>query len=100
MNDQRTLEQNNYMWMLLADVAAQLEHRGRHYGPDDWKAIFMRALGYPIKFLPTLEGDDFFPYMYSSRKLTVKQMNELIELILAEGAQRGVVFRDMPEASR
>jgi hypothetical protein len=92
--ERRSLEQNNKMWAMLTEVSTQLEHCGRHYSPDQWKAIFMHAWGQQVEFLPSLDGCTFVPYGHSSSKLSKRDMAELIELITAEGTQRGVVFKD------
>jgi NinB protein len=92
---QRTLEQNDKMWAMLTEVSGQVTHtNGRRYTPDRWKAIFLQALGHEVEFLPSLDGDTFFPYGHRSSELSKKEMSELIEFIAAWGAQNGVVFHD------
>ena len=90
----RTVSQNSKLWPLLREVSEQLEHCGRKYSPEEWLAIFMHACGHQMKFLPALDGNSFVAYRASSRTLSVEQMSELIECILAEGTQRGVKFRE------
>jgi hypothetical protein len=95
----RTVPQNDRMWAMLTDISKQLTHQGRVYSPDRWKAIFMRAMGYQMEFLPTLDGKDFFPYGFHSSDLSKSEMSDLMEFIVAEGAERGVIFHD-PETKR
>jgi NinB protein len=90
----RTLEQNDKMWAALTDVAQQKQHAGRRYTTDEWKALFMHALGREMKFLLSLDGQTFVPYGHRSSELTKAEMSELIELITAWGTQNGVVFHD------
>jgi hypothetical protein len=52
----RTLPQNDRMWAMLTDIAAQKEHCGRKYTPDQWKVLFMHACGREMQFVPTLDG--------------------------------------------
>ena len=90
----RTLPQNDLMWALLTDVAQQKEHCGRKYSPDDWKALFLHALGQEMRFLPALDGVSFVPVGNRSSDLSKQEMTDLIELILAWGCQNGVTFRE------
>jgi hypothetical protein len=88
----RTLPQNDLMWSLLTTVAQQCEHAGRRYTPDQWKVIFMHAVGREVQFLPSLDGATFIPWGQSSSDLSKQEMTELTEFILAWGAERGVKF--------
>lgn len=93
-DEQRSLEQNSKMWALLGEVSRQISHGGRRYEPDQWKALFLHALGEETEFLPSLNGKTFVPYNGRSSKLSRKEMSELIEFIIAWGTQRGVKFAD------
>ena len=88
----RTNEQNALLWASLTDVAQQREHFGRKYSPDQWKAIFMAALGKEIQFVPALDGQGFIPLGHSSSDLSTKEMADLLSSIFAWGAQNGVTF--------
>jgi NinB protein len=88
----RTLEQNARMWAMLTDFAAQVDHHGRKYSPEEWKAIFMHALGKEMKFVPALDGQGFVPIGQKTSELSVPEMCDLQELMAAEGAKRGVKF--------
>jgi hypothetical protein len=88
----RSLDQNARMWAMLTDFASQVEHGGRKYSPEEWKAIFMHALGQEVRFVPSLDGQGFVPIGQKTSELSVSEMCDLQELITAEGAQRGVVF--------
>ena len=63
----RTLPQNDRMWAMLTDIAAQKQHGDRKYTPDEWKALFMHACGRETQFAPALNGNGFFPLGYRSR---------------------------------
>jgi hypothetical protein len=91
---QRSPEQNSMMWALLTDIATQKKHHGRRYTADAWKAMFLHALGQEVIFLPSLDGATVIPYGRSSSDLSKEEMSELIELILAWGAENGVVFTE------
>lgn len=91
---QRSLPQNSLLWALLTEVAEQASHNGRKYVPDQWKAIFMHACGREVQFLPGLDGKTFLPWGQSSSDLSKEEMTDLIEFILAWGAENGVTFRE------
>lgn len=95
----RSLPQNDMMWSLLTDVARQKEHAGRRYTPDQWKVLFMHACGREVQFVPSLDGATFLPWGQSSSDLSKQEMTDLIEFILAWGAQNGVVFHDDARAA-
>ena len=89
----RTHEQNDLLWDLLTAFEEQCEMGGRKFNKEAWKVIFMNALGHPSNMLPTLDGESFFAEGYRSSKLSVGQMTELIDYIFAEGAERGIKFK-------
>jgi hypothetical protein len=90
----RSTEQNNRLWAMLTDVAEQQTIRGKKYKPDQWKTIFMQALGREMQIMPTLNGTTWFPCGYSSSKLTKDEMSDLLEFIAAWGAENGVAFNE------
>jgi hypothetical protein len=95
----RSTEQNDKMWAALTDVSKQVLHFGRRYPPDVWKILMMAAMGQEVKFVPALDGTSVVPLGYRSSELSVAEMSELIEFIIAEGTKRGVIFND-PETKR
>lgn len=95
----RTLPQNSHLWALLTDVATQKTHCGQRYPTEIWKCIFMHALGKETRFIPSLDGVGFLPIGQSSSDLSKPEMSELIEMILAWGAENGVVFHDTVEVA-
>ncbi len=88
----RSLPQNDLMWSMLTEVAAQAEHFGRKYTPDIWKLLFMDGLGRETKFVPALGGTTVVPIGQSSSDLSRQEMGELIDFIDAWAAQNGVIF--------
>lgn len=94
----RTLPQNDRMWAMLTDVAAQKDHAGCRYTPDQWKVIFMHACGREVQFIPSLDGSTFIPWGQSSSDLSKAEMSELIEFMFAWGAENSVVFHDDAQA--
>jgi hypothetical protein len=99
----RTLEQNALMWVLLTAFSDQVEHFGRKYDAETWKAIFMNALGKEIEFVPSLDGESIVALGYRSSELDKADMADLVTLILAEGDHRQVDFdeaRRLPAPQR
>ena len=95
----RTNEQNALLWASLTDIAQQREHFGRKYSPDQWKVIFMAALGREMQFIPALDGQGFIPLGHSSSDLSTKEMADLLTLIFVWGAEHGVTFNDQRSAA-
>jgi hypothetical protein len=90
----RSLPQNDRMWAMLTEVAAQLSWHGVELTPDDWKLIFLDALKRELRMVPNLEGTGFVNLGRSSSDLSKDEMTDLMELIAAFGAQHGIVFHD------
>ena len=90
----RTLPQNDRMWAMLTDVSRQKMHHGRYYTPDQWKVIFLHALGREVKFIPSLDGSTFIPWGGRSSELSKDEMSQLIESMFAWGAENGIEWSD------
>jgi hypothetical protein len=91
----RTLPQNDKMWAMLTDIVRQRKViDNREFSTEQWKAIFMEALGHEQDILPRLNGDGFFATDTSTSKLSDQEMSDLIEFIFAWGAENSVVWSD------
>ena len=90
----RSLPQNDRMWAMLTDIAEQVPWHGIRLRPDDWKLIFLDALKRETRMVPNLDGNGFVNLGRSSSDLSKAEMSDLMELITAWGAQRGVEFHD------
>lgn len=95
----RSLPQNDLMWAMLTDIAAQKEHGGRKYTPDQWKVIFLAAIGREVQFIPSLDGKAFIPWGQSSSDLSRDEMRALIDFIDAWCAQNGVILHRPAEVA-
>ena len=96
----RSLPQNDTMWMLLGDVAAQVEWYGKKRSPLDWKDIFTASLRTDIEAVPTSDGKRLVVLGMHTSTFDKAEMSMLIDLIRAFGAEHGVVFRDTPQEER
>lgn len=63
---------------------------GRKFSPEQWKCIYMKAMGKEGEFLPTLDGSRFFPTGFRSSDLSVREMADLQTFIEAQCAEAGV----------
>jgi hypothetical protein len=89
----RSTLQNDRMWAMLTDIARQKRLQGKKYNPEQWKVIFLRALGRELEVLPELAGGTWFSPK-SSSVLTKQEMSDLFALMESWGAENGVVFND------
>jgi hypothetical protein len=89
---QRSLDQNSRFWALATDIASQATHNGRKYTAEQWRTIFLHALGKEVEFVPSLDGSTFLPLGQSSADLSKAEMSALMELMEAWAAENGVVL--------
>ena len=89
----RTLEQNSRLWASLTDVSQQVEWYGKKLAPEDWKHVFTASLK-KLEVVPNLDGTGFVALGLSTSKMSKREISELLELIYAFGAERGVIFGD------
>jgi len=88
----RNLEQNAKMWALLTEVSEQVNWYGQKLTQEEWKDVFSASLKQQ-KVVPGLDGG-FVVCGQRTSQMTKKEFSDLIELIQAFGAERGVVFED------
>jgi hypothetical protein len=90
----RTDLQNKMMWPLLAEFEKQgATIKGQTFRDHQWKSVFLEALGHEQEFLPSLDGSRWFAAGLRSSTLGKKEFSDLIEMILAEAAHRGVIIQ-------
>lgn len=86
----RSLEQNARMWAMLTEISQQVNWYGNQLSPEEWKCVLTAALK-KQKVVPGLDGG-FVVIGSSTSKMGVREMNELMELMEAFGAEQGVRF--------
>ncbi len=91
----RSLEQNARMWAMLADVSKQVDWYGKKLAPEDWKHVFSASLR-KLDVVPNLDGTGFVALGMGTSQMTIREINDLMTLMGAFGAERGVRFT-MPE---
>lgn len=88
----RSLEQNSKLWAMLSDVSNQVEWYSRKLSSEDWKHVFSASL-MQMDTVPGIDGG-IVVLGQSTSRMTISQMKDLIELITAFGADKGVNFSD------
>ena len=88
----RSLEQNAKLWALLSEVSSQVDWYGQKLTSEEWKDVFSASLKRQ-KVVPGLDGG-FVVCGQRTSQMGKREFGELIELITAFGAERGVVFGD------
>ena len=92
--DKRSVDQNDLMWALLTDVAEQVEWFGEKLSPEDWKDIFTASLR-KARVVPGIDPGTVVALGLRTSKLRKDEFSQLISLIDAFAAERGVVFHEM-----
>ena len=91
----RSLEQNRLMWANLEDIAQQVVWYGQKLDKQEWKDVLTAGLK-KQKIVLGIEGG-FVVIGARTSKMSIAEMNELIELSIMFGAQQGVKFRALEE---
>jgi hypothetical protein len=86
----RTLDQNALMWPLLTALSKQIVWHGAKLSADDWKDMLTASLR-KQRAAPGIDGG-FVVFGERTRVYSKAKFSEMIELILAFGAQHGVEF--------
>ena len=91
----RTLDQNSLLWPLLTEVSKQVDWYGNKLTADEWKDVFSAAMK-KQKVVHGLDGG-FVVCGQSTSRMSKREFSDLVELIYAFGAERGVVFSGQAE---
>jgi hypothetical protein len=87
----RTLPQNDKLWAMLTDISRQVVWYGQKLTPDDWKDIFTASLR-RARVVPGLDAGSFVPLGMRTSDMGKQEFSDLLELMHAFAAERGVVF--------
>ena len=88
----RSDDQNSKMWAMLSDIS-RAAPEGRMHSPEVWKSLAMHACSHEVQFLNGLNGEPF-PAGFRSSKLSVAQMNDLIEFLYEYGSRYEVKWSE------
>lgn len=94
----RTGDQNNLMWAKLTEIAQQVEWYGVKLSAEDYKDMFSASLR-KARVVPGIDPGTFVPLGMRTSDMTKQEMSDLLELINAFAAERGVVFKDQEQAA-
>lgn len=89
----RTLDQNAKLWSMLAEISEQLDWYGTKLSSEDWKNVFTAALR-QSRTVPGIDGVSLVPLGLYTSNLSKEAFSELLELIHAFCAERGVTLRE------
>lgn len=94
----RSLEQNARLWAMLSDLSRQVDWYGKKLESEDWKHLFTAGLR-KLSVVPNLDGTGFVALGLSTSRMSKRELGELMELIGAFGAERGVEWSEVEAAS-
>jgi len=90
----RSLDQNALMWSLLQQISKQVDWYGQKLSSEDWKDVLTASLR-RTRVVPGIDAGTFVPLGMRTSQMTKEEISELIELVYAFGAERGVKFREL-----
>lgn len=88
--DTRSIDQNALMWARLATISREVEWYGEKLTPEEWKDVFSAALR-KARVVPGIDGGFVVLGLHTST-MTKAEMADLLTLMEAFAAQRGIVF--------
>lgn len=88
----RSGEQNRLLWAALTDLSQQVVWHGQKLTPEEWKDVMTAGLKRQ-KVVPGIDGG-FVVLGSSTSRMTKAEFSELVELMHAFGAERGVTFSE------
>lgn len=89
----RTTDQNARLWAMLGDVSEQVDWYGRKLDSESWKHVFTSSLK-KMDVVPNLDGTGFVALGLSTSRMSKRELSDLMELIAAFGAGRGVKWTE------
>ena len=89
----RSLDANARLWASLAEVSNQVEWYGNKLTSEEWKTVFSAALK-KEKVVPGINGG-FVVCGQSPSKMSKREFSDMLEIVYAFGADKGVVFSDV-----
>ncbi len=89
----RNCDQNALMWSLLGQISKQVEWHGQKLSSEDFKDLCSASLR-RYQTVPGIDPNTVVPLGMRTSQMSKEEMTQLIELIIAFGTERGVVFRE------
>jgi hypothetical protein len=85
----RSNVQNALLWARLTEIAAKVEWYGRYLSAEDWKNIFTASLR-KAEVVPGIDPGTVVVLGQRTSKMSISEMTDLLHLIDAFAAERGV----------
>jgi hypothetical protein len=85
----RNLDQNALLWVWLGKISRAVEWYGQHLSAEDWKDVFTASLR-RTRVVPGIDAGTFVPLGMRTSDMTKDEFSDLLELIGAFAAERGV----------
>lgn len=97
----RSLDSNARFHAMLGDIVKYgYEHFGRKLTIEEWKVLFvtewMNETGQASDIAPTLYGTSFVQLRKSTRKMTGRQLGEVMIIVERWCSEKGVPLREEP----
>lgn len=89
IEETRSSRQNRLMWDILTDISNQVDWYGQKYDPESWKDILTAGLRKEQRLAPGINGG-LVALGARTSKMSVKEMNELLEFCQWFAAEKGV----------
>lgn len=87
----RSLDQNALMWVKLDAISKQVDWYGEKLTPEEWKDVFSSSLK-KARVVPGLEGKGFVVLGLRTSDMSKEEFGNLLDLIDAFAAERGVTL--------
>lgn len=88
----RSLDQNSTLWAWLTEISQNIEWHGQRLSPEEWKDVFTASLRRELRMVPNIDGDGFVLLGMRTSSMTKRELSDLLELIAAFAAQRGLTL--------
>ena len=92
--EKRSIDQNRRMWAMLNEVSKSATHQGQQYSAENWKVLFMIAMGQELRLAPALDGNGLVPLSTRSSEMTIAEMADLMTFMEAWCAENNVILID------
>lgn len=89
----RSNEANALMWSLLGQISKGVDWYGQKLSSEDWKDVLTASLR-RTRVVPGIDPGSFVPLGMRTSQMSKEEISDLLELIMAFGAEKGVAFRE------
>jgi hypothetical protein len=95
-HSKRSLPQNDRLWACLSEIAQRIEWYGQKLSAEDWKDMFTASLR-RTRVVPGLDKGSFVPLGMRTSDMSKQELSDLLELIAAFAAERGITLFERRE---